>query len=70
MKMLKTAPEDTVYIGDSPGDIKAARNAGVFAVAVLWGYHHKHDFAEQDAEPDLYIESPDQLIPLARACSE
>lgn len=70
MKMLKTAPEDTVYIGDSPGDIKAARNAGVFAVAVLWGYHHKHDFAEQDAEPDLYIESPDQLIPLARDCSE
>lgn len=65
MRMLKTAPEDTVYVGDSPGDIKAARNAGVFAVAVLWGYHAKKDFAEQGAVPDLYIEHPAQLLELA-----
>lgn len=65
MRMLKTAPEDTVYIGDSPGDIKAARNAGTFAVAVLWGYHQKKDFAEQGAEPDLYVEHPSQLLELA-----
>ena len=66
MKMLKTAPEDTVYVGDSPGDIKAARNAGTYAVAALWGYHPKGDFAEQDAEPDLYVECPEQLFSLVR----
>lgn len=66
MRMLKTAPADTVYAGDSPGDIKAARNAGVFAVAVLWGYHEKEDFAEQDAVPDLYVSHPEELLALAR----
>lgn len=65
MRMLKTAPADTVYVGDSPGDIKAARNAGTYAVAVLWGYHEKEDFAAEGAEPDLYVERPEQLLPLA-----
>lgn len=64
MRMLKTAPEDTVYVGDSPGDIRAARNAGVYAVAVLWGYHAKEDFAAEDAEPDVYIAHPKDLLTL------
>ncbi len=64
MRMLKTAPANTAYVGDSPGDIKAARNAGVFAVAALWGYHAKEDFANEGAEPDLYAEHPEQLLDL------
>lgn len=67
MKMLKTAPDDTVYVGDSPGDIRAARNAGVYAVAVLWGYHQKEDFITEDAVPDEFIEQPSQLLDLAVA---
>lgn len=66
MRMLKTAPEDTVYVGDSPGDIRAARNAGVFAVAVLWGYHAREDYAAEGAEPDMYVSSPEELLALAR----
>ncbi len=64
MRMLKTAPANTVYVGDSPGDIKAARNAGVFAVAVLWGYHAKEDFVNEGVEPDLYVEHPEELLKL------
>lgn len=38
-KDLNLSPEDCVYIGDSPGDGKAAQAAGVPAIGVLWGSH-------------------------------
>ena len=66
MKFLKTAPADTIYVGDSPGDIKAGRNAGTATAAVLWGYHKKEDFAAEDAEPDYYITEPSELLKLAK----
>lgn len=66
MKFLKTAPADTIYVGDSPGDIKAGRNAGTATAAVLWGYHKKEDFAVEDAEPDYYIAEPADLLKLAK----
>lgn len=67
MKLLKTAPEDTLYVGDSPNDIVAARNVGTASAAVLWGYHKREDFAEADAVPDYYIEKPADLVLLARS---
>lgn len=66
MRFLKTAPADTVYVGDSPGDIKAGRNAGCATAAVLWGYHKKEDFAAEDAVPDFYVEHPLDLLKFAR----
>ena len=36
---LKVNPKDCVYVGDSRGDILAARNADMISVAVTWGYH-------------------------------
>ena len=32
-------PRDTYYIGDTAGDIKEGREAGVVTVAVTWGWH-------------------------------
>lgn len=63
---LGSTPTRTVYVGDSPGDVRAARNAGVFAVGVSWGYHKPKDFAAEQAEPDLMISSPLELLALAR----
>ena len=34
-----TSPETTVMIGDTSFDMKMARNAGVRALGVSWGYH-------------------------------
>lgn len=65
MEELGASPDSTIYIGDSPGDIKAGRNAGVATCAVLWGYHKREDFVNEDAEPDIYVEHPSQLIGLA-----
>ncbi len=65
MKDLGALPENTMYIGDSPGDIKAGRAAGCTTAAALWGYHKKGDFAAEDAVPDYYIEHPLDLLSFA-----
>ena len=65
IRELDSTPERTVYVGDSPGDVRVARNAGTFAVAVSWGYHEVHDFKDEDAEPDVLVTSPEQLLSLA-----
>ncbi len=41
---LESTPERTVYVGDSPGDVRVARNAGAFAVAVAWGITQSETF--------------------------
>jgi len=35
LKKLRVKPENAVYVGDHPDDIKAARNAGTYAIGVL-----------------------------------
>jgi len=35
LKKLKVKPENAVYVGDHPDDIRAARNAGTYAIGVL-----------------------------------
>ena len=38
MRRLSARPEDTVFIGDSPTDVRTARHAGVTMVGVTWGF--------------------------------
>ena len=38
-KELGLKPEECVYVGDSPSDGLAAKNAGMLAIGVLWGSH-------------------------------
>jgi phosphoglycolate phosphatase len=66
MKAVGGTPESSVYVGDSPGDVRAARNAGMFAVGVSWGYHAVEDFAAEGACPDLMIDNIAQLLDLAK----
>lgn len=67
IRELGSTPERTVYVGDSPGDVRTARNAGAFAVAVTWGYHDEADFSAEGADPDLMARSPLDLLALAPA---
>lgn len=64
MDELGVTPEECAYVGDSPGDMKAARNAGVFAIGAPWGYRNVEDFAAENAEPDLWIEDIRDLLTL------
>lgn len=62
---LGSTPARTVYVGDSPGDIHVARNAGCYAVGVAWGYHDPADFAAEGWVPDRLVSEPAQIAALA-----
>lgn len=66
MSELGSAPAETIYVGDSPSDIKAGKNAGCATAAVLWGYHKKQDFIDEDAVPDFFVSRPKDLLSLAK----
>lgn len=61
---LGVAPEETLYAGDSPNDVRTAHAAGAFPVAVAWGYHAEEDFQAPGAEPTLMAHQPQDILAL------
>jgi pyrophosphatase PpaX len=59
-RMLLDDAEDVVFVGDSPADIWAARNAGAVSVAALWGTLDRELLL--DAMTDHVAESPDEVL--------
>ena len=60
MDSFQVGKDKTYYIGDTTGDIKEARLAGVKTVAVTWGWHSKEKL--ETARPDYLIEAVDGLL--------
>ena len=60
LERLGADPEDTVYVGDSPFDIKAAKAAGVSSIAVTWGGIHSRERLEAES-PGAIVDSADEL---------
>jgi pyrophosphatase PpaX len=58
---LDAAPEDAAYIGDSPFDVRAAKAAGVYAVAVAWGGIHGTEALERE-QPDVLVDHAEELL--------
>jgi len=55
------ATEDrTYYVGDTVGDIKEAREAGIAPIGVAWGLHPPERLA--GAQPELIVEEPSELV--------
>jgi phosphoglycolate phosphatase len=52
-------PADTVMIGDTSYDIQMARNAGVRAIGVAWGYHEPAELVAEGA--DAVANHPSEL---------
>lgn len=50
---------DSLMVGDSVSDVKAARNAGIPIIAVPYGYNHGHDI--HDSNPDQVISTLAEL---------
>lgn len=48
MERLGALRHDTVYVGDSPFDLRSAKGAGVASVAVTWGAFDEAALAEQE----------------------
>jgi pyrophosphatase PpaX len=60
-KRLGADPAETAYVGDSPFDVRAARAAGMFAVAVTWGRIHGRPRLEAE-EPDAIVDEAEELL--------
>lgn len=58
---LRTAPADTVYVGDDLRDVLAARAAGIVSVAVEWGYREAGE-SPADWNADRLVKVPLELL--------
>jgi pyrophosphatase PpaX len=54
-------PAETAYVGDSPFDVRAAKAAGMHAVAVTWGRIHDRTILERE-EPNAIVDSAEELL--------
>jgi phosphoglycolate phosphatase len=62
LKNFGVDPMESAMVGDSDVDIKTARNAGMFAIGVSYGFG-QHDSQAQPA--DLYVDSLQEIAALA-----
>jgi phosphoglycolate phosphatase len=60
---LGAAPGESAMVGDSDVDVQTARNAGMLAVGVSYGFG-QHDREKQPA--DVYVDSLKELVGLVR----
>jgi pyrophosphatase PpaX len=60
-RRLGVAPQDCAYVGDSPFDIRAAKAAGMHAIAVTWGRIHDRERLERE-EPDAIVDTAEELL--------
>ncbi len=58
---MNARPAETAYVGDSPFDIRAAKAAGMHAIAVTWGRIHDRDRLERE-EPDAIVDTAEELL--------
>jgi pyrophosphatase PpaX len=60
-KRMRADPAQTAYVGDSPFDIRAAKAAGMHAIAVTWGRIHDRGRLERE-EPDAIVATAEELL--------
>jgi len=58
---MRADPGEAAYVGDSPFDIRAAKAAGMHAVAVTWGRIHERERLARE-EPDAIVDAPKELL--------
>ena len=61
LERLRATPETAAYVGDSPYDVRAARAAGMGAIAVAWGGIHSEERLAAE-EPDALVHSAEELL--------
>jgi pyrophosphatase PpaX len=61
LEVLGARADDAAYVGDSPFDVRAAKAAGVYSVAVGWGGIHSEERVRTE-EPDAYVSTAEELL--------
>lgn len=64
IKKQKLRPGHVVYVGDEIRDILAARECGLIAVSVSWGYNSKQALSAH--QPDYLVESPKEFLTILK----
>ena len=67
-ELLGVEPRRVFFIGDSPLDVETARNAGMIAVAVTWGFNDRPEL--EAAHPDFFVDDPDLIPDLPKRASK
>ncbi len=62
LTLLGGTPENTVYIGDSGVDMQTAKNAGLTAIGVTWGFRSRAVLQQNGV--DYLVDTPAQLTRL------
>ncbi len=60
MEQLGATADQTLFVGDSGVDMQTAKNAGLTAVGVTWGFRNEKELAESGA--DYLISHPRELM--------
>lgn len=60
MSELGVSPCECAFIGDSGMDMAVAKNAGAFAIGVLWGFRKEEELLSNGA--DFIAKTPDDII--------
>lgn len=58
-EQLGAKPEESLMLGDSMSDVKAARAAGFDIICMSYGYNHGEDI--RDYNPDAVVDSMDEI---------
>ncbi|MFO0557938.1 MAG: HAD family hydrolase [Polyangiales bacterium] len=61
-RAVDVAPSQCWFVGDTPTDVRTARNAGMPCVAVLWGFRGREELSSSGAT--VFIEHPRELVAL------
>jgi pyrophosphatase PpaX len=60
VELAEADPATTAYVGDSPFDVRAAKAAGVGAIAVTWGNIHSAEVLRAE-DPDALVSTTQEL---------
>jgi pyrophosphatase PpaX len=60
LERLDADADETAYVGDSPFDARAAKAAGIHAIAVTWGRIHDRETLEAE-QPDAVVDTAEEL---------
>ena len=61
LERLGAQADETAYVGDAPFDVRAAKAAGIHAVAVTWGGIHARERLEAEG-PDAVVDTAEELL--------
>ncbi len=63
--IFQTPCEEVYFVGDTMVDMQTAKNAGMIAVGVLWGFRDEKELRDNGA--DFIVSKPSEIIDLLKA---